>query len=390
MTGSSSGIGEATAHAALRPRRPRRRELGVVGRRPGRRSPTRCPPSPSTCRPTSATRHRARRLIDRTIEHFGRLDILVNNAGWTTVVPHDDLDALTDEILRRTFEVNVFGTWWLTKAAMPHLRASRGPVRGDGHLARRRPADGVVDRLRDDEGGPQPPHAAARQVVRTGAGERGRARPGGDAVDGRLARRPRARRQGDAAAPRRPRRRTAPRRCSASSATATSPGRSWSSTAAARWWSDVLLSETRFLTTHAGSLPRPDRPGRAARPAQQGRGGRPGGAAAGGRAGQRRGGRGPGRGGHRRRQRRRAGPRELLHLRAAPDDRVRRHEPPADHARPHRAPRPARAHPGPAGADEGEPDGGAGRHRRGDLPRHRRARGRARAGGRRARSPRRS
>lgn len=64
------------------------------------------------------------RLIDATVERFGQLDILVNNAGWTTVVPHDDLDGLTDEIFRKTFEVNVFGTWWLTKAAIPHLRGS--------------------------------------------------------------------------------------------------------------------------------------------------------------------------------------------------------------------------------------------------------------------------
>jgi len=51
----------------------------------------------------------------------------VNNAGWTTVVAHDDLDALTDEIFEKTFAVNVFGTWWLTKAAMPHLRRSPDP-----------------------------------------------------------------------------------------------------------------------------------------------------------------------------------------------------------------------------------------------------------------------
>jgi ketoreductase RED2 len=63
-------------------------------------------------------------LLARSIDRFGRLDILVNNAGWTTRVPHADLDALTDEIFRKTFEVNVFGTWWLTKAAMPHLRES--------------------------------------------------------------------------------------------------------------------------------------------------------------------------------------------------------------------------------------------------------------------------
>jgi NADP-dependent 3-hydroxy acid dehydrogenase YdfG len=54
----------------------------------------------------------------------------VNNAGWTTVVPHQDLDALTDEIFKKTFEVNVTGTWRLTKAAMPHLMQSE-----DGNCA---------------------------------------------------------------------------------------------------------------------------------------------------------------------------------------------------------------------------------------------------------------
>jgi ketoreductase RED2 len=67
------------------------------------------------------------RLIDTTVERFGQLDFLINNAGWTTVVAHGDLDALTDEIFRKTFEVNVFGTWWLTKAAIPHLRSSEDP-----------------------------------------------------------------------------------------------------------------------------------------------------------------------------------------------------------------------------------------------------------------------
>jgi ketoreductase RED2 len=66
-------------------------------------------------------------LVDTTIDRYGRLDVLVNNAGTTQVIPHHDLDAVTDEIFRRIFEVNVLGTFRLTKLAMPHLRAT-----GDG------------------------------------------------------------------------------------------------------------------------------------------------------------------------------------------------------------------------------------------------------------------
>ena len=63
-------------------------------------------------------------LLDQTIKKFGKLDILVNNAGWTTPIPHHDLEALTDEIFMKTFEVNVYGTWFLSKAAIPHLKKS--------------------------------------------------------------------------------------------------------------------------------------------------------------------------------------------------------------------------------------------------------------------------
>ena len=48
------------------------------------------------------------RLIDDTLKRFGKLDILINNAGWTELVPHHDLDALTDEVFQKTFDVNVW------------------------------------------------------------------------------------------------------------------------------------------------------------------------------------------------------------------------------------------------------------------------------------------
>jgi ketoreductase RED2 len=60
-------------------------------------------------------------------------------------VPHDDLDALTDEIFRKTFDVNVFGTWWLTKAAMPHLKqAPDGNVVNVTSLAGVRPTGSSI------------------------------------------------------------------------------------------------------------------------------------------------------------------------------------------------------------------------------------------------------
>jgi ketoreductase RED2 len=67
------------------------------------------------------------RLLDAVLRQFGRLDVLVNNAGFTQVIPHHDLDAATVDVFRQIFDVNVFGTWALTRMAMPHLKAT-----GDG------------------------------------------------------------------------------------------------------------------------------------------------------------------------------------------------------------------------------------------------------------------
>jgi ketoreductase RED2 len=66
----------------------------------------------------------AAHLVEETVGRFGRLDVLVNNAGTTVRIPHHDLESATPEVFRRLFDVNVVGTWQLTVAAMPHLRAS--------------------------------------------------------------------------------------------------------------------------------------------------------------------------------------------------------------------------------------------------------------------------
>jgi len=56
----------------------------------------------------------------------GGFDHLVNNAGTTAVIPHHDLEAVTDEIWDRIIDVNVGGTWKMSKAAVPIIAARGG------------------------------------------------------------------------------------------------------------------------------------------------------------------------------------------------------------------------------------------------------------------------
>lgn len=126
VTGSSSGIGEATAQrlAALGANVIVNSSSSVEA---GEAVASALPTESIYVRADISKQDEGQALVDTAIEAFGQLDILVNNAGWTTVVPHGQLDELTDEIFQKTFDVNVFGTWWLTKAAIPHLRESPNP-----------------------------------------------------------------------------------------------------------------------------------------------------------------------------------------------------------------------------------------------------------------------
>ena len=54
-----------------------------------------------------------RRLVDATVEHFGRVDVLVNNAGVATAVPST---RETPAQFRAVVEVNLFGSYWMAQA----------------------------------------------------------------------------------------------------------------------------------------------------------------------------------------------------------------------------------------------------------------------------------
>lgn len=84
------------------------------------------------------------RLIATIEERYGRLDVLVNNAGTTAVIPHHDLEAASVDVWRAIFEVNVFGTWQLSVAAMGLLRQSRGSIINVSSIAGIRPTGSSI------------------------------------------------------------------------------------------------------------------------------------------------------------------------------------------------------------------------------------------------------
>ena len=60
------------------------------------------------------------RAVKQVVDELGRLDILVNNAGEQH--PDENIRDITEDQLKRTFQTNIFGIFFLTQAAEPHLK----------------------------------------------------------------------------------------------------------------------------------------------------------------------------------------------------------------------------------------------------------------------------
>ena len=60
------------------------------------------------------------RAVKQVVDELGGLDILVNNAGEQH--PDENIRDITEEQLKRTFQTNIFGIFFLTQAAEPHLK----------------------------------------------------------------------------------------------------------------------------------------------------------------------------------------------------------------------------------------------------------------------------
>ncbi|QWW66623.1 oxidoreductase [Rhizobium sp. WYJ-E13] len=124
ITGSSRGLGRATANAVLEAGD----KLVATARDPAQLVDLVEAYGPRVVAlPLDVTDEAAAETAVKTaVETFGRLDVLVNNAGYGNVAPIEDT-SLAD--FRAQIETNLFGTIIMTKAAIPVMRGQ-----GAGHI----------------------------------------------------------------------------------------------------------------------------------------------------------------------------------------------------------------------------------------------------------------
>jgi len=141
VTGASAGIGRATARVLAREgadvalvarREERLRELATeIGDEHG---------VETLVLPTDVSDDdQVDDSVETTVEAFGGLDIVVSNAGINRL---GDVEELSTEKYREVMGVNCDGTFFLTRAVIPHLRESSGALVYVGSFAGKYPRPG--------------------------------------------------------------------------------------------------------------------------------------------------------------------------------------------------------------------------------------------------------
>lgn len=121
ITGGGSGIGKAIAMAFVR-----EGAKVVIAGRDSKKLDAAAAEIGGDCLTVSADVSSAKsveKLVSAAHDKFKRINILVNNAA---VLLPGTAESLTEEYFDQTFDINVRGLWLMSRAVLPHMRASSG------------------------------------------------------------------------------------------------------------------------------------------------------------------------------------------------------------------------------------------------------------------------
>ncbi|WP_254533856.1 SDR family oxidoreductase [Natrinema gelatinilyticum] len=144
ITGASAGIGEATAETLAA----KGANVAIVARRESKlrtiadRIESETDETVLVLPADVSDEEAVDAAVEQTVDEFGRLDVLVNNAGMATG-SDVTVETMPTEQYRAVMGVNVDGMFFVTRAALPHLRETSGIAIFVGSLAGQYPRPGA-------------------------------------------------------------------------------------------------------------------------------------------------------------------------------------------------------------------------------------------------------